>query len=273
MTETLQCDSHGSRYSGWVCAHLAKDDSIQLGLHRDAPSKETPCPDAWCDTCEKVRLQHGGEWNETSEAFCDIKFLCSECYRQVCIRNARTSSSLDALKDYRWKCGSCDEWHYGPTLDIAYKTPYHWNSDNAENSPDFSKSATYPPTFITRNYCVMNAEDYFIRGIIKLPIIGTDQSFCWGVWGSLSKESFDAIIQMQHTQKSEQFPPMFSWLCTKLDDYPNTLSLKMNAHINSLDETPMFDLEPTDHPLSQEYYNGITPEKVKEITIKNVASN
>jgi hypothetical protein len=65
-------------------------------------------------------------------------------------------------------------------------------------------------------------------------------------------------------------PPMFSWLSNEIDEYPDTLNLKMYAHVQELEKRPVFELEPTDHPLSQEFYDGITPERVKEIMMRRL---
>lgn len=63
---------------------------------------------------------------------------------------------------------------------------------------------------------------------------------------------------------------MFSWLSTQINGYPETLSLKMYAHIQEPGWRPSFELEESDHPLSQEYRHGITPERVKEIMISRL---
>jgi len=39
----------------------------------------------------------------------------------------------------------------------------------------------------------------------------------------------------------------------------------MYAHIQEPGVRPNFRLEQSDHPLSREYHNGITPERVKDI--------
>jgi hypothetical protein len=70
--------------------------------------------------------------------------------------------------------------------------------------------------------------------------------------------------------KRVELPPMFSWLSNSIPDYPETLNLQMYAHIKELGERPTFELEPTDHPLSVEYYEGITPERVKEIMMRRL---
>ena len=59
---------------------------------------------------------------------------------------------------------------------------------------------------------------------------------------------------------------MFSWLSNNIVEYEeDTLSLKMYAHIREPGEVPLFELELTDHQLSQEYHHGITALRVKEI--------
>jgi hypothetical protein len=51
-----------------------------------------------------------------------------------------------------------------------------------------------------------------------------------------------------------ELSPMFSWLSTQIPEYPDTLSLKMYAHIQEPGMRPHFFLEPADHPLALEYH-------------------
>ena len=66
---------------------------------------------------------------------------------------------------------------------------------------------------------------------------------------------------------------MFSWLSSSISEYPDTLSLKMYAHIQGDNERPWFELEETDHPLSREYFDGISPARVKEIMLRRLRSS
>jgi hypothetical protein len=109
-----------------------------------------------------------------------------------------------------------------------------------------------------------------VSGVIYLPIIGTDETFRWGVWGSLSKDNFEKLLEMDQDPKRSELQPMFSWLSTKIADYPDTLSLKMHTHVQPLPDRPRFELEPSDHPLSQEYHHGIRPERVREIMLRGL---
>jgi len=167
--------------------------------------------------------------------------------------------------------GSCDEWHVGPCLDFSYDSPYYWLGEHEKASrsasllPSWSKNRR--KTILDENYCAIEDHDFFLRGIIHLPIIGAAETLRWGVWGSLSRENFETLLKVEDDPKRIELPPMFSWLSTQIPEYPDTLSLKMYAHIQQLDCRPNFELELSDHPLSQEYHKGITAERVKEIML------
>lgn len=275
MTDKIQCDTHGECFKTFVCSHLP-GETAGLGFNRNDPDDDNPFPDAWCDNCEIVRAAHNG-WNEESEKLSKILLLCSGCYERARIRNTRPSVTLDDLADLRWKCGSCDEWHTGPCLDFGYDSPHYWNAEHEKATkkskllPSWSKKNA--KTFLTADYCAIEDKDFFVRGLIHLPIIGAAETLRWGVWGSLSRENFNKLREMDDNSSRVELPAMFSWLSTRLPEYPDTLSLKMYAHIQEPGLRPNFFLEPSDHPLSQEYHHGITPERVKEIMMGRLAAN
>lgn len=272
MAEKIECATHGECEQAFVCAHLL-GETAGLGFNRNEPSPDNPFPDAWCDNCEIIRAAHDG-WNEKSEKLAQIARLCSGCYERARIRNTRPVVTIDELSDLRWKCGSCEEWHTGPCLDFSFDSPYYWLPEHVEAShkagmmPAWSKNRR--KTFLDEDFCAIEDRDFFVRGIIHLPIIGAAETFRWGVWGSLSRENFETLLKMNDDPKRVELPAMFSWLSTQLAEYPDTLSLKMYAHIQEPGWRPQFSLELTDHPLSLEYHHGITPERVKEIMLARV---
>ena len=267
MTDKVQCSMHGECDRTYVCTHLT-GESAGLGFNRDEPSANKPFPDAWCDDCELIRAAHG-DWNEESEKLTKIALLCSGCYERAFIRNTRPTVTLDDLSDLRWKCDSCEEWHSGPCLDFAYDHPDYWTTENEAESKRFNLLPKWarrqPKTFLNEDYCAIEDRDFFVRGLINLPIIGTGKMFCWGVWGSLSRANFDGLRKAENDPHRDEMAPMFSWLSNQIEEYPDTLNLKMYAHIQEPGLRPNFRLEPTDHPLSIEYHKGIPPERVKEI--------
>lgn len=267
MSGKMQCATHGECEETFVCTHLL-GETAGLGFNRAEPAEDNPFPDAWCDDCQIIFDAHG-EWNDEAQKLVKISLLCSGCYERARIRNMRPSITLDDLKDLRWKCGSCEESHTGPCLDFGYDAPHYWQKEHEKTGrlagllPKWSKKRV--KTFLDLDFCSIEDRDFFVRGVIHLPIIGAAETFRWGVWGSLSRQNFEKLLKMHDDPKRAEIPAMFSWLSNRIPEYPDTLNLKMYAHIQEPGQRPHFRLELTDHPLSLEYHHGITPERVKEI--------
>jgi len=56
-------------------------------------------------------------------------------------------------------------------------------------------------------------------------------------------------------------------LSNRIQEYPDTLNLKMHAHFQKPHLRPHFELEHASHPLSQGYHCSITAERVKQIML------
>jgi hypothetical protein len=266
VSDTVQCATHGETGEAFVCAHL-NVDSVSLGFNRDDPDDEDPFPEAWCDNCEIIHAAYG-EWNDESLELTKFILLCTGCYERARIRNTRTAATLDDFSSLRWKCGSCDEWHTGICLDAGFSQPYYWSNEFEKGSrwiesPEKVKEPS--STFLDSEYCAVEGENFFVRGLILLPILGTAETYCWGVWGSHSRENFEKLLHADDTKERVESPPMFSWLSTKIPGYPDTLGLKMYAHVRDSRSRPEFRLEESEHPLAQEFHHGITPERAKEL--------
>lgn len=162
----------------------------------------------------------------------------------------------------------------GPMLDLSFAQPKYW----PEGSPNGSRWDILPlgaisktsSRFLDKEYCAIDDEQFFVRGVLHLPIIGTAETFRLGVWGSLSRDNFEKLLRSDNDSGRESYAPMFSWLSSQISEYPDTLSLKMFAHIQEPGHRPHFSLERTNHPLSVEYHQGISPERVKEIMFRNL---
>lgn len=267
MSDKIQCAIHGEAEQTFVCSHLV-GEAVGLGFNRNEPTDEDPFPDAWCDDCELIRTAHNG-WTDEAQKLAKIALLCSGCYQRCRIRNTRTSLTLDKLDRLRWKCATCEEGHTGPCLDFSYDAPYYLLKEHQEAREHVTlqqvKAGEPPETFLDEDYCVIEDDDFFVRGLINLPILGTAETLRWGVWGSLSRQNFETLWSMNEDPQRVELPPMFSWLSTQIPEYPDTLNLKMYAHIQPPGCRPIFELEASDHPLSQEYHSGITPLRVREI--------
>ncbi|MFD7732451.1 DUF2199 domain-containing protein [Kitasatospora phosalacinea] len=141
-------------------------------------------------------------------------------------------------------------------MNYSTTAPYLWD-------PSFADATD---CLLSSDQCVINAQHYFVKGLIEIPVIGSSDVFSWGVWVSLSRENFSRAADLWDTQGRESEKPYFGWLTTELPIYsPSTINLKTHLHTRPIGQRPLIELEPTDHPLAVEQRTGITRDRVREI--------
>jgi hypothetical protein len=121
--------------------------------------------------------------------------------------------------------------------------------------------------------CVIGGEQFFVRGLVEIPVRGSDGPFAWNVWVSISKENFLRVSDCIDDPERVNEPAYFGWLCNSIPGYPETFLLKTMLHTRALGLRPLIELEPTDHPLALEQKNGITMNRVREIAEKMYHAN
>ncbi|MFI9100122.1 DUF2199 domain-containing protein [Streptomyces fildesensis] len=158
--------------------------------------------------------------------------------------------------DLGFLCSTCGEHHEELPMSYSTMAPDIWE-------PAFAND---PDSILSLDQCVIRNQAFFVRGLIEIPVIGRTDVFAWGVWISLSRESFARASELWETPGRETERPYFGWLSTELSLYPeSTTDLKTNAHTRPVGRRPRVELEPTDHPLAVEQRTGITMDRVREI--------
>jgi hypothetical protein len=153
-------------------------------------------------------------------------------------------------------CRDCNEDHEGlPDLGSDAPDPYLW-------LPKVDRDAS---AALTPDRCTITRDDghtdYFIRGVIFIPVHGEAQPWGIGVWISQSEANYQRYLDDE-----EEMEPTFGWLATRLSFYEkDTLALKTCAHFSNDKTRPTIELEPTDHPLAVDQREGITLEKAWKI--------
>ena len=150
-------------------------------------------------------------------------------------------------------CSTCDEEH-DDLPDIGSDRPdYYWSVAEEFRAEKIT---------LTEDICIID-EDYFIRGVIEIPIIDGAERFGFGVWVSQKKENFEKYLEYPD---SAEIGPFFGWLSTRLNCYTEeTLLLKTMAHFQGNGLRPLIEIEPGNHQLFVDQQNGITLQKAWEI--------
>jgi len=116
---------------------------------------------------------------------------------------------------------------------------------------------------VNQDFCVVEGRDRFIRCTLEIPIHDSSEGFLWGVWLSVSERNFEEY--REHFKDDGYQARYVGWISNMLPCYPNTLEVIGAAVLQSGNQRPMIELEPTDHPLFDDYRDGVSWEKAIDI--------
>lgn len=157
---------------------------------------------------------------------------------------------------FAFKCSQCGEVHEGsPSFSFRSPAPYNEQSEDVRNAG-----------YLSADLCQYEDDDgnhYFIRVCLEIPIHGVEEPFLWGVWVSLSEESFNRYVETYEAPDTND--SYFGWFCNYLPYYENTYALKTTVHPQSGGQRPLIELEDGAHPLMIDFHRGITAAKAQEI--------
>jgi hypothetical protein len=153
---------------------------------------------------------------------------------------------------FEFRCRSCGQphtglpaWHFGEPVQVY-------------NIPPEERAARVD---LTSDGCTIDGREFYVLGLLEIPVRDTPHALTWGVWLSLSEESFErycVLFEDEHRPAGESF---FGWLCNRVPGYPDTLLLKARLHVRAYPERPWVELEPTEHPLAVDQRQGFSEER------------
>jgi hypothetical protein len=151
-------------------------------------------------------------------------------------------------------CSCCGKEHEG-LPDLAFGAPEDYVRISAEEKETIAKKAD--------DLCSINDEQFFVRGILMVPIAGSDAEFGWGVWVSLNREDFYRYIDLYDAEDARE--RYVGALRNSLPGYPDTLSLPVDVHLQPYPDRPKIVVHESDHPLSVHQREGIELDALQRI--------
>ena len=169
---------------------------------------------------------------------------------------------------FEFRCQTCGEIHkgmpgFGADAPLSYYAiPEAERASRCELGSDgcVIDRASFFHTRLPRNPGALLAISFIMSNNLE-----ADEPLIWGVWVSLSEQSFSAWLKVFEEELRSHVGPFFGWLNAWLKPYPETMNLKTRVHLRDHGLRPWVELEPTDHPLALEQRNGISVDRVAEI--------
>lgn len=157
---------------------------------------------------------------------------------------------------FSFECSCCGDHHEG-SPSFGFKAPGPWlgQSDEVKGAGKIGDDLCF--------YTDEDGTHYFARVVIEIPIHGVSEPFTWGVWVSLSKDSYEHYVETWNEPDLERV--YFGWFCNALPYYESTYSLAANVHPQAEGTRPYICLHEADHELYMDQANGITIEKAQKI--------
>ncbi|GAA0728108.1 DUF2199 domain-containing protein [Dactylosporangium roseum] len=141
----------------------------------------------------------------------------------------------------------------------------------AFSAPDYwSAPGVGGESFLEEELCCIDTPEreerhFFIRGLIEIPVKGTEEQLTYNVWVSLSPANFERAVERWEDPGRVEEKPYFGWLSNNIPGYPETLQLKTRVHTREPGRRPFVELEPTEHPLAVEQRTGIDAHRLAEV--------
>lgn len=159
---------------------------------------------------------------------------------------------------FSFKCSCCGKIHEG-SPSFSYPEPLYVASlSEEERKRDIEKSND--DLFVVK---YEGGCHHFVRVVLEIPIHGCDEPFTWGVWVSLSEQSFNRYVETwDDVDESDSY---FGWFNNELPYYDQSVSIKTQVRPRKGGIRPYLELEEGSCELADDLYNGISVEKAQKI--------
>ncbi len=159
-----------------------------------------------------------------------------------------------------WRCSTCGELHEDVPLSFA--------ADYPDIYANMSPQDRAERTIIGSDQCVIDEEQFYIRGCMELPVHDSEEVFLWGLWALVWKEDYWEIAESwEERGREEKRGPFKGRLANSLKQHysPDTFNLKITVKIQPVGARPLFMVEEIDHPLAIAQRNGMSRNEVNAL--------
>lgn len=155
-----------------------------------------------------------------------------------------------------YKCPTCGREHDALPMDLAYRRPADYFK-----IPEGERATRIR---IDADLCTIDFREFYIRGVLPLPLRNRSDEFRWGVWARVSEDDFFHYVELWDAEIALNEPPLTGYLSGGIRDYAQSDGLEVKAYLQSKGMRPRFTVVSEEHPLGRDQRSGITMERVHE---------
>jgi hypothetical protein len=137
--------------------------------------------------------------------------------------------------DKSYRCPCCDQ-HVQGVLDVAYDHPDTWQHISYRRN---GGTVMVGQDVLTADFCSIG-EQFYLRGLLSLPVRDTYANFAFGPWARVSAETFRSYHAAFGTE-DETFLGLHSGiLANELPSFPSSANRLLSIHFVGGTERPRF---------------------------------
>ena len=156
-----------------------------------------------------------------------------------------------------WSCSHCGEIHSG--------SPFSFAADYPDPYTNLSRDQREARSVISSDQCIIDQDQFYIRGCFEIPIRKSSEVFMYGAWVRVYEHVFDEIEDFWEVEGREsRIGPYKGRLVNKLKIYRDTLNLRIEIRIQKVGMRPLFFSEDGHHRLTVDQIFGITLQQARE---------
>lgn len=124
------------------------------------------------------------------------------------------------------------------------EVPLSFAADYPDPYANLSREDRDNRALVSSDQCIIDQEQFYLRGCLELPIVGSNDVFLWGVWARVHEKDFDTIHEFWEKEGREhKIGPFKGRLSNSLSIYADTLNLRLRIQILPVGQRPLFILE------------------------------
>ena len=159
------------------------------------------------------------------------------------------SLTTDAL---RYRCRSCGEFHEGLPA---------WHFEAPAQAYAVPEADREHRLVLSADNCEIDGREFYLKGLLELPVRGSTEPFVFGVWLAVSPESYERFAELFADPTREAGESFSGRLCNSIPGYPETLGLQARLVVREYPMRPWVELGAVEHLLAQDQHGALTQER------------